>query len=462
MAIIIGTDNNNIIFATDLADIISGLGGADLVFAGRGNDLILGGAGDDELHGERGHDTINGDEGNDALYGGRGNDSLSGGSGNDNLDGGQGRDTLDGGDGHDVLNGGKGADILLGGLGSDFLIGGAGADFINGGLGLDTVSYEGSSAGVYVSLDSGTAVGGDAEGDQLFGIESILGSAYNDALTGDYKANVLYGGAGHDLIYGLRGNDSIDAGIGNDVVDGGDGNDHVFVSAGFDWANGGDARDTLDFSFVSSPAGWTIDMLGGLAEQIVYEKGHATVLNATQFQSFETIKGSNNDDLIFGDTQANRLSGGDGNDILSGHSGADRLESGAGLYDQLFGGLDADWLESSTNAGVVDMHGGAGADYFVFRRNDTTEDGYRGQVHDFDRTEGDKIVIELIADQAEFVGESAFTASGHAEFRVKSTLGGTETQVLGDDNGDGKTDWFFDVAMENDLGILSVSDFAWG
>ena len=85
----------------------------------------------------------------------------------------------------DVLRGLGGNDMLYGGSGNDTLDGGAGADTLIGGPGTDTADYSSSAAGVTVNLLTGVGSGGDAQGDMLVGIENIIGSAHDDALTGD-------------------------------------------------------------------------------------------------------------------------------------------------------------------------------------------------------------------------------------------------------------------------------------
>ena len=83
-------------------------------------------------------------------------------------------DSLTGNSFGNDLSGGAGADTLSAGGGNDRLIGGAGADALDGGTGTDTVSYEGSSVAVTVSLAAGgTNTGGDAEGDTISNIENL-------------------------------------------------------------------------------------------------------------------------------------------------------------------------------------------------------------------------------------------------------------------------------------------------
>lgn len=108
-----------------------------------------------------------------------------------------------------TLIGGLGNDVLLGGLNNDTLIGGKGADYLSGGLGTDTVDYSGSDAGVKVNLTTGKGSGGDAEGDTIVLVENVIGSAFDDVLTGDKGKNVLTGGDGDDIFVVTKGKDVI-------------------------------------------------------------------------------------------------------------------------------------------------------------------------------------------------------------------------------------------------------------
>ena len=94
-----------------------------------------------------------------------------------------GNDSLAGSTTADQMFGLEGNDTLLGNAGNDVLDGGAGADALNGGLGVDTATYANSAAAVTVNLTTGTALGGDAQGDTLVAIETVIGSAYNDSLS---------------------------------------------------------------------------------------------------------------------------------------------------------------------------------------------------------------------------------------------------------------------------------------
>ena len=85
-----------------------------------------------------------------------------------------------------------------------------------------------------VNLANGKAELGDAQGDQITGIENLTGSAFNDTLTGDKAANRLQGGSGNDILSGGTGADVIYGGAGIDSLTGGvpgsaDGASDLFV-----------------------------------------------------------------------------------------------------------------------------------------------------------------------------------------------------------------------------------------
>ncbi|MBP2239435.1 VCBS repeat-containing protein, partial [Sinorhizobium kostiense] len=130
---------------------------------------------------------------------------IYGTSGADNLTGGALDDTIIGRGGNDVINGGGGNDTLSGG---------AGNDTIDGGGGLDLLDLSDATAGVTFSLvqSSGSTVANlTAVGlgvDTYRNIEGIIGSDYNDTLTGSALGDQLYGGDGSDRLTGGAGADT--------------------------------------------------------------------------------------------------------------------------------------------------------------------------------------------------------------------------------------------------------------
>ena len=105
----------------------------------------------------------------------------------------------------------------------------------------DTASYSNSNAAVTVSLATGQALGGHAEGDVLVSIENLFGSSFADVLSGDSNDNVINGFLGNDTLSGGDGgSNTLLGGTGNDTFLGGDGNDFF---------NGGTGNaDTIDYS----------------------------------------------------------------------------------------------------------------------------------------------------------------------------------------------------------------------
>ncbi|QRF68047.1 beta strand repeat-containing protein [Ponticoccus alexandrii] len=317
---------------SDLDDIIIASSGRNLINALDGDDHVTGSDTVDRMLGGDGNDVLLGLGGNDRLYGGSGRDTLAGGAGADRLDGGSFGDTADysasnaavnvslltgyAAGGHaegdtfvsiESLIGSRFADILNGSDGGNVLEGGAGADTLRGNGGADTASYLGSSAAVNVSLASGYAAGGDAEGDVFFGIENLTGSAFDDILSGDNTAQALTGSFGDDILRG-RG--------GADRLYGGDGSDTASYS------------DAVDAVNVSLHTGYTAGT-------------HAA---GDTFFSIENLQGSRFDDRLTGTDGVNVLEGGLGADILDGRAGGDYASyasSGAAVNVSLLTGYAA-------------------------------------------------------------------------------------------------------------------------
>ncbi len=100
---------------------------------------------------------------------------------------------------------------------------------IDGGQGTDTVDYSASDTSVSVDLTAATGAGGHAEGDTLSNIENLIGSDFDDQLTGDTGVNTFRGGAGDDALAGKGGADILIGGSGNDTaVFDGTLNDYMF------------------------------------------------------------------------------------------------------------------------------------------------------------------------------------------------------------------------------------------
>uniref|UniRef100_A0A923FQI5 Retention module-containing protein n=1 Tax=Pseudomonas marvdashtae TaxID=2745500 RepID=A0A923FQI5_9PSED len=170
--------------------------------------------------------------------------TLTGTSGDDVLLAGNGNNVLNAGDGNDILSAGTGNNTFNGGAGGDLLYSGSGNDLLDGGSGNDTASYAHATAGVTVNL--GLLAAQDTLGagtDTLAGIESLVGSNFNDTLAGNGASNRIDGGLGHDMLNGGGGDDILIGGLGNNTLTGGSGADT------FQWQAGNSGHDVItDFT----------------------------------------------------------------------------------------------------------------------------------------------------------------------------------------------------------------------
>jgi len=405
-------------FPTGEEDSISGNAGNDSIAALGGNDTLNGGAGADTLAGGAGNDLYIVDNAGDLVVenSGEGTDTVQSsiaytlGANVENL-------TLTGAANINAT-GNAAANVIAGNGGNNIIAGLDGADTIDGGGGTDTATYAASSAGVSVSLLTGLGSGGDAQGDILANIESLIGSAFDDSLQGSSGANSLTGGAGNDTLDGGAGADSLAGGIGNDtyIVDngsdvvteaanqgtdtvitilaaytlgtnvenltfvgagsftgtgntlnnfivGGGGNDNLSGLAGNDTLDGGAGADTL-----SGGAGndtYVVDNPGDQVSEAA-SSGTDTVLTTlsalTLAANVENLSYTGSDGFAgTGNTLANLITGGVGADTLSGLDGNDTLDGGAGA-DILTGGLGNDtYIVDNAGDQVVEASG-AGTD----------------------------------------------------------------------------------------------------
>ena len=327
-----GDDNANRLEGNKGDDELSGAGGDDLLEGGDGDDLLFGSPGADRLEGGDGYDVLSYQLSNAGVTINLENAALTGGyaqgdvfTGIEHIVGSDYRDVLTGDNGPNVLYGIGGDDELRGNDGDDLLEGGAGADQLYGGAGVDILSYQLSDEGVTVNLGASTAEGGHAQGDVISGFENIVGSDYQDELTGDNGTNWLYGLVGDDELQGNDGDDVLEGGAGADQLDGG---------VGIDW-----------LSYAGSDGAVSVRLYDGYTR-----RGHA---EGDVISGFENLRGSDYADRLAGTGSANRLEGGAGNDQLRGSSGDDVLEGGAGA-DGLSGGRGIDTISyRSSDTGVT-------------------------------------------------------------------------------------------------------------
>lgn len=402
-----------------LADHFSNEDNVDSIKFSDATTVLLSNVFQNELEGTEADDLVISDEGNivDVINAGNGNDTVYSAAGNDELNGGDGDDILNGGIGNDVINGNDGNDILIGGVGNDIL---------NGGNGFDTADYSMAGSSVAVSLAAGTATGGDGS-DTLSNVENIIGSYYNDTLSGNTFANIIQGGIGNDTLSGggsigdsndtVSYSDAVSAvtvslnttsaqnttSAGTDTISnfenliGSSYNDTLTGSGSSNTIEGGDGDDVMDggfstdtVSYAHATAGVTVD-LSVTGSQNTVGAGWDTLI------SFDNIIGSAYNDTLTGNPSANVIEGGLGDDILTGGASTDTASYASAtsgvtvslaisgtqntgvtgtdtlsLFENLLGSAYNDTLTGSTGNNVLTggdgndiLEGGAGNDTLV-------------------------------------------------------------------------------------------------
>ena len=323
----------------------------------------------------------------------------------------------------------------IGGFGNDLLIGNSADNILNGGDGLDVVDYSAAAAGINFDLSSGTFSAAGLGTDTLISIEGVIGTDFDDTLTGNDEDNFFAVGDGDDTVIGGLGIDWISlrgatsgvtvdetflnsgtitvAGLGTNTISGiegiegtsfrdtftgddqtqyysgGAGNDRFVASAGGDSYDGGAGLDTLDLRASTSGiqislGPGTVFVSGSLGDfsQIGFEHVLMTEfddwINATadnnNIQTFggnDTIYAQQGDDIVYS---------GSGNDFISAWYGNDRVFAGDG-NDTVDGGFGDDLIRGG--AGNDTLNGDAGADRIFGDDGDDIING--GAFHDYIR-----------------------------------------------------------------------------
>jgi serralysin len=172
------------------------------------------------------------------------------------------------------------------------------------------------------------------------GDDMLIGKAGNDTLKGGTGKDTLKGGPGDDKLLGQLGDDTLLGNGGNDTLNGGKGNDLLEGGVGGDAHVGGDGIDTVSYEHSGLGAEMSLATNSG---------SFGDAIGDTFFE-IENIRGSNHDDQLYGDDDANVIEGLDGTDTLKG----------AGGTDTLYGGLGDDFLHGE--AGGDAHYGGDGTD----------------------------------------------------------------------------------------------------
>jgi len=226
---------------------------------------------------------------------------------------------------------------------------------VDGGDGIDTLSAgdfqlrwtylwnaRDASGGTYQATDP---VSGQTWSVDFRNIESVVGSAYNDALMANTQITSLNGGAGDDTLTAAMDSPN------PSYLRGGEGADVISGGLTFDDINGNQGNDTAH--------GWEDDdwVVGGKGEDRLFGD-----------QGRDIVYGNIGDDTCDGGADADTVRGGQGDDVLTGGDGADWLS----------GDLGSDTVSGGSGADVFHAFAGAGID----------------RITDFNRAEGDRILLD--------------------------------------------------------------------
>jgi Ca2+-binding RTX toxin-like protein len=257
---------------------------------------------------------LNGGGGNDVLDAGSHNETgglafgkplyLEGASGDDSLTGGSGAAELSAGSGNDLINAGTGATTITPGAGNDTAVGAFSSKA--------TLNYGDAPAGVHVDLShSGDQDTGGSGTDYVSGFQALLGSPFDDVLTGTKGAEAIYGAGGNDTLAGDGGNDTLNGGAGVNIA-----------------------------SYADAPKGVTV--------ALTYAAGFAqdTGDGLQRLSNISGLTGSAFGDVLTGDAAANRIDGGGGADEINAGDGADTVLLRDGVADQADCGGASDSVES--------------------------------------------------------------------------------------------------------------------
>ena len=460
---ILTTISNTTLANIDYYDIVSTSTDAQTLTGTSGDDILLGGSGDDTFTTGAGTDVVLGYAGNDGItINGAGNKTIDGGAGTNTVAIAYGsitglqdfstrsldsdyKLTLVDADNNTITLANI-LDLTLASAATGISVAGIDYDFTDFPVGEDQVHnqrlyctmhghYAGSSRGVAVDTTNKVIVSYQSDPDTIQNTDncSVIATTTqqsnitNFPLRADYSETALtvYGyshkdyihtSTKADTIYGYAGNDQVLGKAGADTIDLGDGDDIAFVTLtdlNEDTLIGGNGSDTLSFARVYRSRWFTYsDEQSNVQLPWTHDFGVtanlATLLadSSKNISGFENLVGTETNDTLTGDANANVLVGGLGSDTLSGAAGDDIIyddlnaeRSSENTYqggqvdiygqyvdgtaattsgnDTLYGNAGNDTLIASTGDDTLDggtgadtLTGGAGIDTFVIRAGD--------------------------------------------------------------------------------------------
>ncbi len=500
-------------------------------FAGTpGDGMVLGGTNfADQITGNKAFfdpsDIDNFDNWGDAsatIFGFGGNDYLYGGKYQDKLHGGDGDDKLYGFDNQAPTGQGNQFDVLWGDDGNDILFSGAGTTAMDGGSGSDTASYQYADRGMTIDLSTPPdfndptlvhnfpGLGGDFPGvdittyftghavstdefvgpsgiqhyDALANIQNIVGSEFDDIITGSADDNIIDPYLGNDTIDGKGGTNTIsyrtalaavtiDLSTQTTTKSDGQGTDYTDHYTGFVNAYGSDFDDTITGTSgdnlidpgLAETSGDTIIGNGGI-DTIAYFSAVSGV--TVDLHETHAIKYSRDGTMQFTDSLTGitniigspyddpRLRGDDANNTIFYSAGNDNIDGFNG-YDTLNYKDAPGPVTINVNAGTTQKTIDNGGDPPTSAGTDTFQnmEAYVGSAYDDTIIGGNFSTQKTSSVTLSTIAELSFDGGkGHDIFVLKGSIGDVDiahdfSEVGGDT---------FKAAVEH-IEVLKFDDF---
>ncbi|MEH2440025.1 calcium-binding protein [Nostoc sp.] len=320
---------------------------------------------------------INGTDANDILNGFGSNDSINGFEGDDilNISNYSGKNFLDGGSDNDRLYAKKTTDnnTLKGGSGDDYLdvSSSSGKNLLDGGSESDQI---------YATHTTGNNIlKGGSENDYLdvsssFGNNTLYGDTGNDefSIQDSFGKNTILGGTGSDKFSAYKVN-------GANTLNGGDGDDSFYLSSPSSapsflvtqTIDGGKGSDYLEVDYSSNTTkgiSWTFNAItnqGSITagtSRVSYKNIERFNITGTAYA--DNIVGGNSEDVLNGGTS--------GNDTISAGAGNDYLNLSYSSGNNIVNGDDGnDTFYAYRVKGANTLNGGNGDDSFYLSASST-------------------------------------------------------------------------------------------
>jgi Ca2+-binding RTX toxin-like protein len=397
----------------------------------------------------------------------------------------------------DVLTADSYVHHLYGLGGDDTLVSGAGDDLLNGGAGFDTVSYAHAASAVTVSLAVATAQDTGGGGvDMLTGVEGLIGSAFDDTLTGGNGNDLLIGGLGADRLVGGAGIDTIsyqesesavhvDLGLGQGSGGTAEGDTFVGIenivgsafadtlvgNGGANLLDGGAGADSLhggngdDIYHVDRADDLVFENTGEGTDSVIATAGYylfANIENLTLAAGAGDIFGVGNElaNVIAGNEGSNLLIAGAGDDVVHGGAGVDSLFGQDG-NDHLFGDAGVDYLVGGNGDDVIEggtqadaLYGEDGNDILIGGSDFQTDILVGGNGNDILHGDSGLGDYDLMDGGA---GDDTYYVDTPADLTFEAVAGGTDT-VYANINGAG---YYLYANVEN-LVLLGTTPYGVG